>query len=69
MQSSRVGDPSASTLYPRTSRRAEIVKVLTGYVDDDALAADRGPAARRARPCTSSTGPRSCRTGSGATAS
>ena len=27
----------ASTLYPRTSRRAEIVKVLTGYVDEDVV--------------------------------
>ena len=34
---------SASTLYPRTSRRAEIVKVLTGYVDDDALRSRPGP--------------------------
>ena len=28
---------SASTLDPRTSRRAQIVKVLTGYVDEHAL--------------------------------
>ena len=41
--SPRWREHAASTLYPRTSRRAEIGKVLTGYVDDDALRSRPGP--------------------------
>ena len=40
----------ASTLYPRTSRRAEIVKVLTGYVDEEVVAARPRPQPLAERP-------------------